>query len=114
MKTYRYTGSDVAYLDCTAIGQDRDGCFVIQVDQLDHGMSHGWHHADAAQWAPVGQLSEQELDRAYQLALGAWDMQGDLPACPRCYGKMEPWDAWLATGATCKTCGWGYAEGGVP
>lgn len=114
MKTYRYTGSDVAYLDCTSLGQERDGCFVIQVDQLDHGMSHGWHQADAAQWKSVSPPTHQELDAAYVAALDAWDMQSDLPACPRCKGKMEAWDMWLATGATCVSCKWSYSEGGVP
>ena len=31
--------------------------------------------------------------------------------CPRCEGKMIPWDYWLVTGATCESCGWGMTEG---
>lgn len=61
----------------------------------------------------MNENEERRLDQTYQdgfkdpLNLS----KEGCPPCPRCNGKMIPWDAWLVTGAKCEECGWGMTEG---
>lgn len=51
------------------------------------------------------------LDQKYQDGFKHLKEGDGCPPCPRCDGKMVPWDAWLVTGATCIDCGWNMSEG---
>jgi hypothetical protein len=51
------------------------------------------------------------LDEKYQEGFKTLQPGQDCPPCPRCDGKMVPWDAWLVTGANCEDCDWGMSEG---
>ena len=51
------------------------------------------------------------LDAAYQAGFANLGPGEVCPPCPACGGKMEPWDAWLVTGAECTICGWNMSEG---
>lgn len=53
MNRYRYIGNNVAFLNCTALGRAVQGHFKIQVDQLDHAMSHGWHVVNRLEWVEI-------------------------------------------------------------
>ena len=50
MQRYRYCGIDPQFVGCTAIGQIRDGEFVIQVDVVYHPWAQGWHPANPDHW----------------------------------------------------------------
>lgn len=51
------------------------------------------------------------LDQKYQDGFKTLPEGEDCPPCPRCSGKMEPWDCWIVTGASCSVCGWNMTEG---
>lgn len=51
------------------------------------------------------------LDQKYQDGFKSLKPGERCPPCPSCAGQMEPWDAWLVTGATCTVCGWNMTEG---
>lgn len=51
------------------------------------------------------------LDEKYQRGFANLKPNEICPPCPSCGGEMEPWDAWLVTGATCLKCRWNMSEG---
>lgn len=58
MNNYRFVGSknestNVLFNECTALGKMINGCFMIQIDQIWHPMSHGWHTANVDEWELV-------------------------------------------------------------
>lgn len=58
-----------------------------------------------------GSAVNHKLDAKYQADFATLKPGEVCPPCPACNGKMEPWDAWLVTGATCAKCGWNMSEG---
>jgi len=74
--------------------------------------------ANADAHVPLGAERKEEreascsdLDAKYQSGFKNLQPGEVCPPCPACEGKMEPWDAWLVTGATCTACGWNMNEG---
>jgi hypothetical protein len=50
MASYRYIGTDPLLIQHTALGQEIDGVFKVQVDCLSHLWSHGWHESPQHDW----------------------------------------------------------------
>lgn len=50
MKQYEYVGDDILLIWTTALGQEIDGVFKVQVDKFEHSWSHGWHETPREDW----------------------------------------------------------------
>jgi hypothetical protein len=55
---YRYIGTDDMLVGHTALGQTRDGRFLVQVDNFIHLWSHGWHETPRADWTEMSDDEE--------------------------------------------------------
>lgn len=59
---YRYIGADDFLTGETALGQEIDGVFKVQVNRIEHPWAHGWHETPCEQW--VRNLQLQPTERA--------------------------------------------------
>ena len=88
MKRYRHIGTDPNIGDVTALGQTTSsGVFRVQVDDLDHWMSHGWYPTDPEHWM-------------------------EIPYCPGCHNEIDPDLCWC--GAEIEGHGHWDGHGPVP
>lgn len=53
MRKYLYVGSDPLLKKHTALGRYDEGIFMVQVDDISHPWSHGWHITDRDHWIEV-------------------------------------------------------------
>lgn len=53
MKHYEYIGDNILLILATALGQEDDGVFKVQVDEFQHPWSHGWHETPREDWCEM-------------------------------------------------------------
>ena len=51
IKNYCYIGNDPHLIGATALGQEIDGVFKVQVDSFYHQWSRSWHETPCEDWA---------------------------------------------------------------
>jgi hypothetical protein len=47
---YGYIGTDPSLLGHTALGMIKNGVFQVQVDDLEHPWTFGWHETPPTDW----------------------------------------------------------------
>lgn len=62
MKQYKYTGDNPFYKGRTALGQQTEHGFVVQLDDLSHPHAIGWHKVDPNEWSRILILDPFQMD----------------------------------------------------